>query len=645
MWVPKQGRRRLASNGPDQVNPVIRFYRIAARLSVSLLFLWFVRSLLSELPYPRLRDVDAFVALKLAIVTYMYSYYLGATRDLSVHNDILLAAPKPTTREVGLIVMMCLVFALLLYVEQPLLVASCWLLFLTIDIVGGWYLQKAGDRVKTDRRDAMTLARLMRSGDLSAIYVPGIEDEALRDLSRRRDDAMQDLKRSKRRLKSFLLRQDIRYEGRATWNAAHLRWLSYLVDEVAIRQRQDPLAHRYLWQHPALPTGVGSRPVPGRAGRVCARAARLLRAHRAGARHPGGPDRHGDGDPTLRERPPTQRPPAPARARRCLQRDSPRAPHLSPAPLPSDEAVAHVLATVRTRVGRLLARRPLEPAAATAPAAPLADASPVLAGLASASVQGRVALGPRAGARVRRLGDEPDLGHVASRGPRQAQRDGFDLHANLWVPPNDRARLEPLCRSLLRPPLAQARVQLRADGRVLVTLKTVWRDGTAHLLLAPIECIEKRAAIIPRPAGNLVLYHAGLASHARGRSHGVRYGRPAPAVHAREREASPRAAGTPGAWPWAALLRRVFDLAVLACPRGGGRLRLIATVEDPAVVSKILAHLGLLHPPASPGPAPPSAALRAAAPSYQPDGPNFSGQRWLAVGPRGPEAPPARLPA
>src|SRR6266540_7310380 len=75
----------------------------------------------------------------------------------------------------------------------------------------------------------MTLARLMRSGDLSSIYVPGIEDEALRDLSRGRDDAMQDLKRSKRRLKSFLLRQDIRYEGRATWNAAHLRWLADVV--------------------------------------------------------------------------------------------------------------------------------------------------------------------------------------------------------------------------------------------------------------------------------------------------------------------------------------------------------------------------------------------------------------------------------
>jgi transposase len=89
--------------------------------------------------------------------------------------------------------------------------------------------RKAGDRVKTDHRDAVTLARLMRSGDLSSIYVPGIEDEAIRDLSRSREDAMQDLKATKYRLKAFLLRQDIRYEGRANWNAAHLRWLSEVV--------------------------------------------------------------------------------------------------------------------------------------------------------------------------------------------------------------------------------------------------------------------------------------------------------------------------------------------------------------------------------------------------------------------------------
>jgi hypothetical protein len=166
-----------------------------------------------------------------------------------------------------------------------------------------------------------------------------------------------------------------------------------------------------------------------------------------------------------------------------------------PTPPPSDEDVAQVLATVRARVWRLLARRQLEPADDTAPADPLAEASPLLAGLVGAIVQGRVALGPRAGGRVRRLGDEPDLGHATSRGPRQAQLDGFDLHANVWVPPNDRARLEQLCRYLLRPPLALDRVHRQADGRILVALKTVWRDGTSHLLFEPIELLEKLAAI------------------------------------------------------------------------------------------------------------------------------------------------------
>ncbi|MGH7393138.1 MAG: IS110 family transposase [Candidatus Rokuibacteriota bacterium] len=89
--------------------------------------------------------------------------------------------------------------------------------------------RKPGDRVKTDRRDAVTLARLLRSGDLEPIYVPRVEDEAVRDLSRGREDAVADLKRSKPRLKAFLLRHDIRYTGKANWNAAHLRWLAQVV--------------------------------------------------------------------------------------------------------------------------------------------------------------------------------------------------------------------------------------------------------------------------------------------------------------------------------------------------------------------------------------------------------------------------------
>src|SRR5262245_28855256 len=89
--------------------------------------------------------------------------------------------------------------------------------------------QKSGDQVKTDRRDAMQLARLMRSGDLTPVYVPAVDDEAIRDLSRAREDTLRALKVAQLRLKAFLLRHDIRYTGRANWSPAHLRWLSEVV--------------------------------------------------------------------------------------------------------------------------------------------------------------------------------------------------------------------------------------------------------------------------------------------------------------------------------------------------------------------------------------------------------------------------------
>jgi transposase len=77
--------------------------------------------------------------------------------------------------------------------------------------------KQEGGRVKTDRRDATQLARLLRSGDLTPIYAPTVEDEAICELTRAREDASRDLKAAKHRLKAFLLRQDIRYAGRATW--------------------------------------------------------------------------------------------------------------------------------------------------------------------------------------------------------------------------------------------------------------------------------------------------------------------------------------------------------------------------------------------------------------------------------------------
>jgi transposase len=89
--------------------------------------------------------------------------------------------------------------------------------------------KKPGDRVKTNRREAITLARLMRSGALTPVYVPKGEDAAMRALGRAREEAIHDLKAAQVRRKAFLLRQDMRSTGRATWGPAHLRWLSAVV--------------------------------------------------------------------------------------------------------------------------------------------------------------------------------------------------------------------------------------------------------------------------------------------------------------------------------------------------------------------------------------------------------------------------------
>jgi len=85
-----------------------------------------------------------------------------------------------------------------------------------------------GERIKTDRRDAMLLARLSRSGDLKAVRVPDVADEAFRDLVRAREDAVREQRNARHRLKALLLRNGIGYEGKSAWTAAHLRWLSSL---------------------------------------------------------------------------------------------------------------------------------------------------------------------------------------------------------------------------------------------------------------------------------------------------------------------------------------------------------------------------------------------------------------------------------
>lgn len=88
--------------------------------------------------------------------------------------------------------------------------------------------KRSGERVKTDRRDAILLARLARAGELTAVRVPQAADEAVRDLVRAPEDAVRECRNARHRLKALLLRNGITYAGKSAWTAAHLRWLATL---------------------------------------------------------------------------------------------------------------------------------------------------------------------------------------------------------------------------------------------------------------------------------------------------------------------------------------------------------------------------------------------------------------------------------
>lgn len=88
---------------------------------------------------------------------------------------------------------------------------------------------KPGERVKTDRRDARKLARLLRAGELTAVHIPDVNDEVIRDICRARTDAMDDHMRSRQRLGALLLRNGFHYQGKSPWGEGHMRYLRELI--------------------------------------------------------------------------------------------------------------------------------------------------------------------------------------------------------------------------------------------------------------------------------------------------------------------------------------------------------------------------------------------------------------------------------
>ena len=156
--------------------------------------------------------------------------------------------------------------------------------------------------------------------------------------------------------------------------------------------------------------------------------------------------------------------------------------------------------------------------------------------------------------------------------------------------------------------MASERLALTENGQVRYTLKTPYRDGTTHVIFEPEDFIARLAALVPKPRAHLTRYHGVFAPASPDRARVVPRTRTASATG----QSEPSAGGRQRALTWAQRLRRVFAIEIETCRRCGGRLRVIASIEDPAVIERILEHLGgdaEVLDPAHPSRAPPPGEL------------------------------------
>jgi prevent-host-death family protein len=204
------------------------------------------------------------------------------------------------------------------------------------------------------------------------------------------------------------------------------------------------------------------------------------------------------------------------------------------------------------------------------------------------SITYRVAMGPRAGQKVFTLQTVPaEPPEEQKKGVAQAA--GFSLHAGIGIEAEARGKLERLCRYVSRPAVSEERLALTERGDVRLQLKTAYRDGTTHVMLEPLDFLARLAALVPPPRVHQTRYHGVFAPHHALRAAITPAGRGRGARHtdaAAERRAPKHVSMT-----WAQRLKRVFAIEIETCRRCGGRLTVIASIEDPALIERILAHL------------------------------------------------------
>jgi hypothetical protein len=217
----------------------------------------------------------------------------------------------------------------------------------------------------------------------------------------------------------------------------------------------------------------------------------------------------------------------------------------------------------------------------------LGDTEDALCELQGHSITYRVALGPHTGRKAFMLQSVPPRGEPPGS-DRVAQASGFSLHAGVAAGADQRGTLERLCRTIARPAVAIERLSLTAQGHIRYALKTPYRDGTTHVIFEPLDFLARLAALVPSPGVNLTRYHGVFAPNHRWRAQIV------PGQRGRDGSAGQGSAVPKhAAMSWAQRLKRVFGIQIERCEQCGGAVKIIASIEEPQLIGRILEHLGL----------------------------------------------------
>jgi len=235
---------------------------------------------------------------------------------------------------------------------------------------------------------------------------------------------------------------------------------------------------------------------------------------------------------------------------------------------------------------------------------------PGLAACYAAAAQGISVTGDRAGQPALRLVvfqgaplAGPALDDAGADEP-VAEVRGVNVHAKQVVDGRDRRQLERLCKYITRPPVAQDRLELRPDGRLELTLESVWRDGTRALILEPQDLLVRLVAAVPPPRFHLLRYFGVLSSHSALRSQVVPHtppdptaSRPPPAHGDQMELFGPAVDQPPRRKRWAWLIRHVWQADLDTCPRCVGPMRWLEAATTAQAAGRLLAKLGLSSQP------------------------------------------------